>query len=167
MSEPSNGAAAPAGAAAPGAPPIQVVAQYVKDLSFENPRAPNSLRPGGEPPKIDVRVDVNAGRIGDNAWEAALTVTVDGSSGDDKLFLVELTYGGVFAFHGLAEEHLRPVLLIECPRLLFPFARAIVSDTIRDGGFPPLLIQPVDFARLYRESMEAEKAGGDGDAGEA
>jgi preprotein translocase subunit SecB len=133
---------------------IQVNAQYVKDLSFENPRAPQSLQAGQGQPKVDVHVDVKATKLSDSVFEVVLTTTVNGTGDAGQLFLVELSYGGVFTLEGLPEEHLQSVLLVECPRLLFPFARNIVADITRDGGFPPLLIQPVDFAQLYRQSQE-------------
>lgn len=138
----------------PATQPIQINAQYVKDLSFENPNAPASLRPQQQQPKVDVHVDVKATKLADNVYEVTLTTTVNGTGEDSQLFLAELSYAGVFTLEGLPEEHLQPVLLVECPRLLFPFARNIVADVTRDGGFPPLLIQPVDFAQLYRQSQQ-------------
>ena len=139
--------------------PIQINAQYVKDLSFESPRAPKSLQPTKEQPKVDVHVDVKANKLSDGVFEVTLATTVNGSNNDGQLFLVELTYAGVFSLKGISEEHLQAVLLIECPRLLFPYARSILSDVTRDGGFPPLLIQPVDFAHLYRQSLETGNLG--------
>lgn len=137
----------------PGSLPIQIHAQYVKDLSFENPRAPMSLQPQPEAPRIEVNVDVQAAKVADdNVYEVVLKVTASGKSGDAQLFLAELTYGGLFSLQGVPEDSLHPVLLIECPRILFPFARSIIADMTRDGGFPPLLIQPVDFAGMYRNS---------------
>ena len=139
--------------------PIQIHAQYVKDLSFENPRAPASLQPQNEQPRIEVNVDVQAAKVADNdLYEVTLRVTASGTSSGDQLFLAELSYGGLFTLQGVPEESLHPVLLIECPRILFPFARAIVADVTRDGGFPPLLIQPVDFAAMYRQSANAGAA---------
>ncbi len=133
--------------------PIQIHAQYVKDLSFENPRAPASLQPQSEQPQIEVNVDVQAAKVADNdLYEVTLRVTASGTSSGSQLFMAELSYGGLFTLQGVPEDSLHPVLLIECPRILFPFARAIVADVTRDGGFPPLLIQPVDFAAMYRQS---------------
>jgi preprotein translocase subunit SecB len=134
--------------------PIRINAQYVKDLSFENPRAPQSLQPQQGQPKVDVHVDVKATKLADAVFEVVLTTTVNGTGDDGQLFLAELSYGGVFTLEGIPEEHLQPVLLVECPRLLFPFARNIVADITRDGGFPPLLIQPVDFGHLFRQSQQ-------------
>jgi preprotein translocase subunit SecB len=142
-----------------GSLPIRVNAQYVKDLSFENPRAPRSLQAQEGQPKVDVQVDVKATKLADDVYEVVLTTTVSGAGDEGKLFLAELSYGGVFNLEGLAEEHLQGVLLVECPRLLFPFARNIIADVTRDGGFPPLLIQPVDFSALYRQSqLEGRRA---------
>jgi len=134
--------------------PIEINAQYVKDLSFENPRAPASLQTQTSQPKVDVHVDVKATRLAESSFEVTLTTTVNGTNDDGQLFLVELSYAGVFTLNGIPQEHLQPILLVECPRLIFPFARNIISDVTRDGGFPPLLIQPVDFAHLYRQSQE-------------
>lgn len=134
--------------------PLVVNAQYVKDLSFENPRAPMSLQQSEEAPRIDVNVDVQATRLGETNYEVILALTATANSGDDKVFLVELSYGGLFTLGGIPEEHIQPVLLIECPRLLFPFARAVIADMTRDGGFAPLMIQPVDFAEMYRRSQQ-------------
>jgi preprotein translocase subunit SecB len=141
--------------------PIQIHAQYVKDLSFENPRAPASLQPQSEQPRIEVNVDVQAAKVADNdIYEVTLRVTASGTSAGNQLFLAELSYGGLFTLQGVPEDSLHPVLLIECPRILFPFARAIIADVTRDGGFPPLLIQPVDFAAMYRQSAEQGASSG-------
>lgn len=136
--------------------PIQIHAQYVKDLSFENPKAPASLQPQSEAPRIEVNVDVQAAKVADNdLYEVVLKITASGKNSTTQLFMAELTYGGLFTLQGIPEDSLHPVLLIECPRILFPFARAIVAEVTRDGGFPPLLIQPVDFAAMYRQSASA------------
>ena len=135
--------------------PIQINAQYIKDLSFENPRAPASLQPQEAQPQIAVNVDVSASRLTDNAdvFEVLLKVSANATVNDAALFLTELSYAGLFTLKDIPEDALHPMLLIECPRILFPFARAIVADATRDGGFPPLLIQPVDFAAMYRQSQ--------------
>lgn len=132
---------------------LQVIAQYVKDLSFENPNAPANLQQKTEP-KVEVNVDVSAVKVSETAYEVTLTTAVTGYNDDTKLFIAELTYAGVFAFTEIEDAQLQPYLLIECPRLLFPFSRAIIADVTRDGGFPPLLIQPIDFARLYLSSHQ-------------
>ncbi len=143
-----------------GQPAIAVNVQFVKDLSFENPNAPQSLIQQTAP-SVDVRVDVGARQLGPNVFEVQLTLNATAKHEDNVAFIVELTYGGVFTVN-VPQEHLSPVLLIECPRLLFPFARAIVADAVRDGGFPPLMIQPIDFVDLFRRraaAAEQEAAG--------
>lgn len=134
---------------------VQVHAQYVKDLSFENPDAPKSLANQTTSPNIEVSVDVGARNITASQFEVELRITADASNGDAKAFVVEVLYAGVFTLQNVAREKLKQVCLIECPRLLFPFARRIVADATRDGGFPPLLLEPIDFASLYLQSVEA------------
>lgn len=141
------------------APHVQVHAQYVKDLSFENPEAPHSLSNQSTPPKIEVSVDVGARGLSASQFEVELRITAHAERGDKKAFVVEVQYAGVFTLHNVDENNLKQVCLIECPRLLFPFARRIVADATRDGGFPPLLLEPIDFAALYIQSAErAEEA---------
>ncbi len=142
----SNGA----GNSQPTALPISVLAQYLKDLSFENPRAPQSLMAGQPAPDVSVHIDVKTGSPGEGVHEVALTLRVEAKAGEEMVFLVEVTYAGLFQLSGIPPEHHGPVLLIEGPRLLFPFVRNIVADAIRNGGFPQLLINPIDFAELYR-----------------
>jgi preprotein translocase subunit SecB len=133
-------------------PPLVVNVQYVKDLSFENPNAPNSLALRQQP-QIAVNVNVNARPLAERTFEVQLVISAEAKQEDQVAFVVELTYAGVFTLNGIAEEHVRPVLLIECPRLLFPFARAILAEATRDGGFPPLSLQPIDFAQLFRQQL--------------
>lgn len=144
---------------APGdnaAPAINVLAQYAKDLSFENPNAPRSLAPRNQAPQIDIRVDVNARKVGDADFEVELAIEGEAKDGETVLFRVDLRYGGVFRVINIPEEQLHPVVMIECPRLLFPFARQIVAEAVRNGGFPPLMLDPVDFGALYQaRSQEA------------
>jgi preprotein translocase subunit SecB len=135
-------------------PRLMVQSQYVKDLSFENPRAPASLQPTQARPEIQIRVDVRAQPMDAGRYEVMLQLHVDAKAGAETAFMVELTYGGVFGVVGIPQESLQPILLIECPRLLFPFARRIVADATRDGGFPPLLIEPIDFVTLYRRRQQ-------------
>lgn len=140
---------------------IRVLAQYVKDISFENPTAPNSLLPppaGTPQPTIEVTVDVAAKRLADVDFESELRINAKSLRGTDTLFLVELVFAGVFRIENAPPEMLEPILLIEAPRQLFPFARRIVADVTRDGGFLPLLIDPVDFATLYRQQRERLQA---------
>jgi preprotein translocase subunit SecB len=148
------------------ATPFQIVvnAQYIKDLSFENPRAPASLMASKEQPQINVDVNVNARKLQEPTYEVALTVRVEAKVGGEVGFIAELVYGGVFTLADMPDETLRPVLLIECPRLLFPFARRVIADVTRDGGFPPLLINPIDFAELYRRQFALEEQAPAGEA---
>jgi len=135
-------------------PRMTILSQYVKDLSFENPRAPQSLQPNQARPEVQIRVDVRAQPMEAERYEVSLQLHVDAKAGDDTAFMVELTYGGVFGLLNIPQDSLQPLLLIECPRLLFPFARRIVADATRDGGFPPLLIDPIDFVTLYRRRQQ-------------
>jgi preprotein translocase subunit SecB len=140
------------------APRLMIQSQYIKDLSFENPRAPTSLEPGQGRPEITVRVDARAQNLGPDRYEVTLQLHVDAKTGADPVFVVELTYGGLFALANIPPDSLQPLLMIECPRLLFPFARRIVADATRDGGFPPLMIDPIDFVALYRRRQEQAQA---------
>lgn len=137
------------------APPLVVNAQYIKDLSFEVPGAPAIYgEMAGQNPDIPIHVDINAHPLRDNAFEVVLHLKVEAKVGEKPVFIAELAYGGVFTLN-VPEEHLQAMLLIECPRMLFPFARVIIADMTRDGGFPPLMIQPIDFVQLYRARMES------------
>jgi preprotein translocase subunit SecB len=133
---------------------LQVNAQYVKDLSFEVPGAPAIFGElSSAAPEISVRVNVGAEPLQQNVFEVVLQLNIEAKVKDKTAFIVELSYAGVFTLN-LPEEHIQPVLLIECPRLLFPFARNIVADVTRDGSFPPMMLQPIDFVSLYRTRME-------------
>lgn len=152
----------PAAAAASGTeaqtPPLTLTAQYVKDLSFENPDAPQSLGDLNPPPAIKVDVDVEAKSLGKRYFEAMIHVRATAERDDKTFFVVEVSYGGVCAVaENVPDEHVQPLVMIEGPRLLFPFARAVIADAVRDGGFPPLLINPIDFAALYQQ-MQANAA---------
>ncbi len=143
--------AAPDGAAqqAPSGPGFRIVAQYVKDLSFENPKAPDSLRVDGKP-AIDMGVEMNAQGRPDGLFEVDLRLTIKATTDAMTVFNVELLYGGLFALQGVPEQDIEPLLLIECPRYLFPFAREIIARATSDGGFyPPFMLDPIDFAGIY------------------
>ena len=157
MTDIDAGAGAPETASAE--PGIRILAQFIRDLSFENPRAPDALRPSQEQPQIDLNVEMNARGRDDGLFEVDLKLSARANRPDGALFHVELLYGGVFQIGGVGAEDMEPVLLIECPRLLFPFARRVVADTTRDGGFPPLLLDPIDFAALYRMQMARQQGG--------
>jgi preprotein translocase subunit SecB len=156
----------PPGAAQP-VPPLVVNIQYVKDLSFEVPGAPQIYTQLRSAPRVDINLDVQARRVteGQSAFEVTLTIRAEateapaagttngegGSGTGGRVFLAELAYAGVFTLSGLPENTVEPVLLVECPRILFPFARNILADVTRDGGFPPVLLQPIDFVALWQQ----------------
>jgi preprotein translocase subunit SecB len=150
---------------AAGQPGLSVIAQYVKDLSFENPGAPGTLRPRGNQPNIAVSVGVQPRPVGENDVEVELRLEARATDGETTLFAVELVYAGVFRLINPTQETVNPMMLIECPRLLFPFARKIISDASQDGGFPPLLLDPIDFVALYRQRMANPGAGATPPAG--
>jgi preprotein translocase subunit SecB len=155
---PANGNGSAVGQDAATAPQaqIQVLAQYVKDLSFENPAAPMSLQ--GQKPALEVGVDVQARGLGVDQYEVSIRVRADAKSANQTIFVCEVTYAGVFMLKNIGQENIQPILLIECPRQLFPFARRVVADTTRDGGFPPLMLDPIDFLTLYRAQLAQQKA---------
>lgn len=141
----------------PAMPQIGVLAQYVKDLSFENPNAPRSMAPTDQQPSISVQVNVDAAPMSGSASDVEVTLRLEGKaeSQGTLLFSFELVFAGVFRIQNVPPESLQPVVLIECPRLLFPFAREIVATAVRNGGFPPLLLDPIDFVGLYRQRLAA------------
>ncbi|MCC4244978.1 MULTISPECIES: protein-export chaperone SecB [Stappia] len=156
----TNDAAAGQGNEAGGAPGMSILAQYIKDLSFENPNAPGSLQPQ-EQPKLDINVNVGAQPMGENQFEVVLTLTASAKTSAMTVFAIELVYGGLFRIVGVPQEHLHPFVLIECPRMLFPFARNILAEASRNGGFPPLMLDPIDFAALYRQNAAQAQAAGE------
>ena len=128
---------------------IRIIAQFVRDFSFESPHAPDALRAGGAPPAIDMGVEMNARGRPDGLFEVDLKLSARATRDEQSVFHVEVLYGGLFHIAGVPEDQLEPVLLIECPRFLFPFARRLISDVTTEGGFPPFLIDPIDFAGVY------------------
>ena len=143
-----------------GAPPqLNVLAQYIKDFSFENPNAPRSLNPGPQQPDIKIQINVNGTPLSETDVEVVLKLDGTAQSGGMLMFSFELAFAGVFRIQNVQQESLNAVVLIECPRLLFPFAREIIANAVRNGGFPPLLLDPVDFVSLYRQRMESQAAG--------
>ena len=151
----------PQGAATTGngaQPTLNVLAQYVKDLSFESPGAPNSLRGREQAPGININVNVSANPLSEKEFDVNLTLNAKASFDKDVLFNVELVYGGVFRIDGFPQEHMLPILFIECPRLLFPFARQIIADATRNGGFPPLMLDPIDFAQMFQQKLAEDQA---------
>ncbi len=159
MSDKSQSNSNPAQSAAPGQEmaPLIVNGQYIKDLSFEVPGAPAIFSQLTSPPEIPISVDIRVNRLGENVYEVVLHLKVEASMGDKPVFIAELDYGGVFTVN-VPEEHIEPLLTIEAARLLFPFARNIIADVTRDGGLPPLMLQPVDFVGIYRQRAEARAA---------
>ena len=151
----TNGGPAPA---ANPLPQLNVVAQYIKDFSFENPNAPQSLAVGTQPPQIGIQINVNAKPLSDNDIE--VTLKLDGKAETDGklIFRFELEYAGIFRIQNVPQESINALVLIECPRLLFPFAREIIATAVRNGGFPPLLLDPVDFVSLYRQKLAQVQA---------
>tara|TARA_R110002012_G_scaffold229209_1_gene401761 strand:- start:537 stop:1058 length:522 start_codon:yes stop_codon:yes gene_type:complete len=148
------------GAAAINTFSMTVQAQYIKDMSFENPKAPLSLRSDIRP-DVEIGVDVRAERMADNVFEVILLLNVNGVHEGDKIFIVELSYAGVFQFANLRPDQLEYVLMVECARLLFPFARQIIGQVTADGGFPPLHIQPIDFLGVFQKNeLSRAEAGG-------
>lgn len=140
--------------------PVQfsVIAQYVRDLSFENPGAPGSLALTQQP-KIDIGVDVQARRLPEDRFEVELRIRANATDAEGKpAFVVELVYSGLFLVRNVPADALQPLCLIECPRVLFPFARRIIADVTRDGGFPPLMLDPIDFVALYRQHLSRAQA---------
>lgn len=134
-------------------PPFSVNAQYTKDLSFEVPAAPNVFgMMQSQPPDISINIDVRAQSLQQNAYEVTLNVHARCKVGETVAFILELAYAGLFTVN-VPKEQMGPMLLIECPRMLFPFARNIIADVSRDGGFPPLMLGPVDFAAMYRNQL--------------
>jgi preprotein translocase subunit SecB len=140
-------------------PQLNVVAQYIKDLSFENPNAPRSLMAGQQQqPQISIQINVSAQPLEGNDIEVALKLDGKAETNGQLMFGFELTFAGVFRIRNVPQESMNAVVLIECPRLLFPFAREIIASTVRHGGFPPLLLDPVDFVSLYRQRMAQQAA---------
>lgn len=132
---------------------ISVVSQYVKDLSFESPAAPQSILNRTTAPTINIGVNIQSRRLEGGELEVELKMEASAKDGEAVLFAIELVYAGLFRLTNIPAENVTPIAMIECPRLLFPFARQIMADASRNGGFPPLLIDPIDFVQLYRQRL--------------
>ena len=152
-----NEAAGNGNGAQEAAPSLNVLAQYVKDFSFENPNAPQSFGPREKQPEIQININVNANPLGDDNFEVELTLQAQAGKDADMLFNAELIYAGIFKLQNLPDEAIAPALMIECPRLLFPFARAVLANATRDGNFPPLMLEPIDFMQLFQQRMAEEQ----------
>ena len=162
--EANKGNGGAAGAEEQAVPQMGILGQYLKDLSFENPNAPNSLSMQEGQPQINIGVNVNANQLGENDFEVTLEIEAKAEHEGKVVFNVELTYCGIFRLTNIPEDALSPVILVECPRMLFPFARRILADATRDGGFPPLLLDPIDFGAMYAQRLAAQQAEEGGNA---
>ena len=141
-------------AADPAAPPqVRILAHFVRDLSFENVSAVEGTAPEG-PPEISVTVNLDGKSIGENRYQVNMKLSAKAANGETARFLVELDYSGIFSMQNVPEAHIHPMMFIECPRLILPFARRVVADITRDGGYPPLMLDNVDFATLYRQKLD-------------
>ncbi len=150
----------PGGIGPVGQPPgIRILAQFIRDLSFENPRAPDSLNLGDAPPQMDIGVEMNARGRPDGYFEVDLKLTATAQKEGGPVFHCELVYGGLFQIGGVPEPEMELVLMTECPRYLFPFARQIVAEMSAQGGFPPFMLDPIDFGAIYMAQREAQSAG--------
>ncbi len=157
-----SSAPAPQAEAAAGAQPqasMRILGQYLKDLSFENPNAPQTLAPQQTQPDINIAVNVNARNLAPTDYEVELHLNAKASLQDKVIFAAELVYAGTFRMENFPAQLLHPAVLIECPRILFPFARQILADATRNGGFPPLMLDPIDFAAMYQKRLQQQTAG--------
>jgi len=136
----------------PVVPQLNVMAQYIKDFSFENPNAPRSLTPG-QAPTVNLQINVGANELGGTDVEVELKLEGRAEAAGTVMFSFDLVFAGLFRIQNVPQESMHPLIMIECPRLLFPFAREIVASVVRSGGFPQFLIEPIDFVALYRQRM--------------
>ena len=146
---PATGQGAPQAAGAQ----LNVLGQYIKDLSFESPHAPQTLQSPPPNPQLQVTVNVNVAGQSEETYEVVLNIDVHAKSDVGVIYNVELFYAGMFRLRGVPQNMLQPVLFIDCPALLFPFVRRVLADITRDGGFPPLMLDPIDFGRLYAQNL--------------
>lgn len=157
----------PEGAQIPAeSPHLRILSQYVKELSFQNPMAAQAARSYDTQPTIDMGVEVKSRPMSDDksVYEVELRINVQAKRGDETMFLVDLNYGGLFQFQNIVEQDVEPLLWVECPRLLFPFSRQILAEVTREGGYPPLLINPIDFTPLYWAELRDREARASGDS---
>ena len=154
----NNGSTQPSSDNANNTRQIVVHAQYIKDLSFENPNAPRAFIENTSQPDVEITVNVGAQLLADNQYEVSLNLAAKATANDTALFLVDLTYAGLVSPQGTPDDEINALIMIEAPRLLFPFARAVVSDCTRDGGFMPLNIQPIDFVAVYQHNLAQQAA---------
>ncbi|WP_373502523.1 protein-export chaperone SecB [Aestuariivirga sp.] len=156
----ASGVAEQAGEAAPKVQPsLRILGQYLKDLSFENPNAPQTLAPQQAQPDINISVNVNARNIAPTDFEVELHLDAKATVQEKVIFAAELVYAGTFRLENFPQQMMHPAVLIECPRLLFPFARQILAEATRNGGFPPLMLDPIDFASMYQKRLQQQTVG--------
>jgi len=153
-----NGSEAQATGEGTQGPRVSVLGQYIKDLSFENPNAPKSFQEPGENPNLQLNFNVGANKLSEDSYEVTLHFEGEAKSDTSGIYQLDLVYAGVFRVQNLPQERLRPFLLIDCPAMLFPFVRRLIADLTREGGYPPLLLDPIDFAALYRRNSEKPQA---------
>jgi preprotein translocase subunit SecB len=140
--------------AAPSAPPqVKILAHFVRDLSFENVGAIEGTSAEGTP-EISIQVNLDGKHIGEDRYQVNMKLTAKAVNGEHTRFMVELDYAGIFSINNVQKDHIHPMMFIECPRLILPFARRVMADATRDGGYPPLMLDNVDFAMLYRQKLE-------------
>jgi preprotein translocase subunit SecB len=155
---------APQAGASPQPSPAQMIVngQFIKDLSYENPNILKMMQPSGQQPEVGIDLGVNVQGVTDESYEVTLQIKVETKRDGMAGFIVELTYAGLFTLRGWQADQVEPLLFIEAPKLLFPFARMIISNLTRDGGYPPLNLNPIDFAQLYRRRLQQQQASGGG-----
>jgi preprotein translocase subunit SecB len=156
---PENFPSGPNGQDPDGPPGIRILAQYIRDLSFESPHVPESLR-GGAQPQIDLNVELNAKTRDDGLYETELKLAARAARENETVFHIELVYAGLFQIVGVPAADLEPVLMVECPRYLFPFARRLIADLSAEGGFPPFRLEPIDFGGIYAARLAQQAEGG-------
>lgn len=136
-------------------PSFNLIGQYIRDMSFENPGAPGSIMLGGSNPNFQVGINVGVKKQTDDIYAVEITLNAKADRDKNVLFNVELIYGGVFRIKNVPENQLAPLLLVEAPKLIFPFARQVLAATTQQGGFPPLMMEPVDFQAIYIQNLRA------------
>ncbi len=161
----ANGNGAPQGAAQGAGqeaaqPQLNVLVQYVKDFSFENPNAPRTYGQQQAQPAINIQINVTANNASETDYEVILSIEGKAETSGTLMFNFELVYAGIFRIQNVPQESLHPFVMIECPRLLFPFARNIIASATRDAGYPPLLLDPIDFVGLYRQNLARQQQQG-------
>lgn len=141
--------------------PVQVLAQYVKDFSFENPAAPSTLRASNARPDMNVSIVIDGNKVEDDTtpdlYESSITLKIKSTREDETLFITEIVYAALVSLKDAPQEYIRPILYIEVPQMLFPFARQMVANAVSAGGFPPLLLNPIDFKGMYESSKKLDK----------